>query len=75
MTNTIQVAKRIVPVEQIALIEPYVPVEGGQLRSAREFKARIILLSRDSVLTEDTPEHLANAHAFRMISADQVAVP
>ena len=73
MTNTIQVAKRLVPVEQVALIEPYIPVEGAPLRSAKEFKGRIVLLNRDSILTEEEPGHLAKAHGFRMIVLDQVA--
>jgi hypothetical protein len=73
MTDTIQVAKRILPVEQIALIEPFVRVEGAELRSTKEFKARIILLNKDSILSLDTPEQLAKAHAFRIIIADRVA--
>jgi hypothetical protein len=73
MTNVIQVSRRIIPVEHVALVEPFVSDANAPLRSAREFKSRIVLLDKDSVLSEDTPAQLAKAHAFRMIAADQVA--
>jgi hypothetical protein len=73
MTNLVRVAKRLIPVEQIALFEPFVPDPESPLRTARDLKARIVLLDKNSVLTEETPEQLAEAHHFRFIAADRSA--
>ena len=73
MTNHVRVSRRLVPIEQIALIEPYSPDISAPLRSERDFKARIVLLDKDSVLSEDPPAELAKAQGFRTISPDQVS--
>jgi hypothetical protein len=73
MENVIRVAKRIIPIEQIALIEPFVAPTDPPLRTDKEFKARIVLLDRVSVLSEEAPEELAEAHSFRFVDKDRVA--
>jgi hypothetical protein len=73
MTDLIRIGKRLIPVEHVALIEPYVHTPDSPLRTNREFKSRIVLLNRDSVLSERVPDELAKEHAFRMLTADGVA--
>jgi hypothetical protein len=73
MNNVVRVSKRLIPVEQIALFEPFVTSTDQGLRSTREFKARIVLLDRVSILAEETPEQLGVAHRFRMVAMDRVA--
>jgi hypothetical protein len=73
MNDVVQVAKRLIPVEQIALIEPFLSTPNMTIRTMRDFKSRIILLDKSSVLAEDTPEQLAAANSFRMIIMDRTA--
>jgi hypothetical protein len=72
MDNVIRIAKRIIPIEQIALVEPFVAPTDPPLRTDKDFKARIVLLDRVSILSEETPEELANANRFRFVGADRV---
>ena len=72
MQNVIRISKHLIPIEQIALFEPFVPPT-NPLRSERDFKARVVLLDRNSVLSEETPEQLAADHGFRFIAADRSA--
>jgi hypothetical protein len=73
MSNTIQIGRRIIPIEQIALIEPFDPEAQKNMRSDRAFKSRIVLLNRDSVLSETDPLAFAEEHAFRILLKDNVA--
>ncbi|PJG53784.1 hypothetical protein CVM73_18870 [Bradyrhizobium forestalis] len=73
MQNTIQVGRRIVPIEQIALIEPFDRETQKNMRSDRTFRSRIVLLNRDSVLSESDSLALAEEHAFRILLKDNVA--
>lgn len=72
MQNVIRIAKHLIPIEQIALFEAFVPPV-NPLRSEREFKSRVVLLDRNSVLSEETPEQLAADHGFRFLGADRAA--
>ncbi|WP_156937027.1 hypothetical protein [Bradyrhizobium sp. WSM2254] len=72
MQNVIRISKHLIPIEQIALFEPFVP-PANPLRSEREFKARVVLLDRNSVLSEETPEQLAADHGFRFLANDRAA--
>lgn len=71
MDNTVTFGRRLVPVEQIALIEPFDPSANPRMQSARPFKARVVLLNRDSILTEEAPEAFAEAHGFRFLPEDR----
>ena len=73
MENVIRIAKRLIPIEHIALFEPFVISTDQGLRSTKEFKTRIVLLDKVSILAEETPEQLGVAHRFRMVAADRVA--
>jgi hypothetical protein len=74
MENVVRVSKHLLPIERIALIEPFVASAGEPLNTNKEFKTRIVLRDRISVLSEDDPETLAKAHGFRWIEADRVGV-
>lgn len=73
MENVITVGKRLLPVEQIALVEAFDPASNPDFKPEKEFKARVVLLSRDTVLTETTPQEFATAHGFRLLTEDNVA--
>jgi hypothetical protein len=71
-TVTIVVGRKHIPLSQVALVEPFDPAAHPGMKSDKAFKARIVLIDRQSVLTEDTVETFAAAHAFRLIAEDQV---
>lgn len=70
MSDTVTLGKRLVPVEQIVLIEPFDPSAHPRMQTHRPFRARVVLRNRDSILTEEPPEVFAEAHAFRSLPAD-----
>lgn len=72
MPNTIQVARKILPIEQIVLIEPFIPPLDTPLRTTKEFLSRIVLLDRVSVLSEESPEDLSQSNGFRFVTVDRV---
>jgi hypothetical protein len=73
MQNVITIGPEHIPVEQIAYIEPFEPPANGQFRPDKPYKGRIVLLSRETVLTEETPKEFAEANAFRFLPEDNVA--
>lgn len=73
MDATVTVGKRLIPLEQIALIEPFDPATQLPLPSERSFKARVVLIDRDSVLTEEALSTFPEKHGFRMLTADGIA--
>lgn len=74
MQNVITIGKRLVPLEQIALVEPFDPASNPDFRPEKEFKARLVMLNRDTVLAEIPPQEFAEAHGFRILEADAMAV-
>jgi hypothetical protein len=74
MSTVVRASKHLIPVEKIVLFEPFVPpADPTTFASTKDFKGRIVLLDKMSVLTEETPEDLAVANGFRMIVTDRVA--
>lgn len=73
MNNVITIGKRLIPVEQIAFVEPYDPATNPKLQTSRDYKARIVMINRESILTEQTPQSFAEAHGFRVLETDQIA--
>jgi len=73
MSETIKIAKRYVPIEHIAILEPFVAEENLLIKSERPLKTRLVLLNRESVLTEDALEAFAERHGFRMLSDEGIA--
>src|ERR1700685_167629 len=74
MQDVITIGRRLIPVEQIALVEPFDPTSNPEFKPEKEFKARALLLNRDPVLAEAAPQELAEAHGFRMLAEDNMAV-
>jgi hypothetical protein len=72
--NVIIVGKRLIPSEQVALIEPFDPSSMPDVTYQKNFQGRILLRNRDYVLTEQTPAAFADEHGFRSITEDDVAV-
>jgi hypothetical protein len=74
MQDVITIGRRLVPVEQIALIEPFDPASNPEFKPEKLFKARVVLLNRDTVLAETPPREIAEAYGFRMLVEDNMAV-
>ena len=72
--NVITIGKRLVPAEQIALVEPFDPASNPEFQSDKPFKGRVVLLNRDTVLTEMAPREFAEAYCLRLLADDNVAV-
>lgn len=70
----ITIGKRLIPTEQIAFVEAFDPASNPEFKPERDFKGRVVLLNRDTVLTEMTPQDFAAAHNMRLLGADNVAV-
>jgi hypothetical protein len=73
--NIIAIGRKRFPIEEIALVEPFQPPAEPPPRftSDKEFKARVVLIDRYNVLTEDTVEAFAEANKFRRLPDDNVA--
>ena len=72
--QVITLGKRLVPAEQIAFIEAFDPASNPEFKPDRDFKGRVVLLNRDTVLTEMTPQDFAAAHNMRLLAEDNVAL-
>jgi len=73
MQNVITIGRELVPVEQIAYIEAFEPPANGQFRSDKAYKGRVVLLNRETVLTETAPAEFAQANGFRLLPEDNLA--
>jgi len=74
MQDVVTIGKRLIPLEQIALVEPFDPASNPDFKSDKPFKARVVLLNRDTMLAEISPQEFAEAHGFRTLGDDQIAV-
>src|SRR5258708_16204193 len=72
--KVITIGRRVVPTEQIALVEAFDPAGNPEFKPEKDFKARVVLLNRDTVLTEETPQAFAEKHDLRLLAEDSVAV-
>jgi hypothetical protein len=73
MQNVITLGKKHVPLEQIVFVEPFDPESNPEFKPQKDFKARLVLLNRDRILTEETPAAFAEANGFRILAEDNVA--
>jgi len=71
--STIVIGKRHIPLEHVALAEPFDPSLHPGIKTDKAFKARVVMIDRQSVLTEQTVEAFATEHGFRFIAGDCVA--
>lgn len=61
--KVVTIGKRLVPVQQVAFVEPFDPAANPEFKPEKELKGHIVLLDRDIVLTEQTPEAFNRARA------------
>lgn len=73
MNATVTIGRRLVPLEHIALVEPFDLAAQTRIKSERPFQARIVLIDRESILTEEAPAAFAGKHGFRALSEDGIA--
>jgi hypothetical protein len=71
--NVITIGRRLIPLEQIAPIEPFDPARKPEFKPEKVFKARVVLLNRDTGLAETPPHEIAEAYGFRMLAEDNMA--
>ena len=74
MQNVVTIGNRLLPLEQIAFVESFDPTSNPEFKSEKPFKARVVLINRDTLLTEATPAEFAQLHGFGMLSEDDIAV-
>jgi hypothetical protein len=72
--KVITIGKRLVPTQQIAFVEPFDPSSNPEFKPEKDYKARVILLNREMVLTEQTPQEFASAHDLHLLAEDGVAI-
>jgi len=72
MQNIVTLGRRLIPIEHIAFIEPFESAN-PQFKPGKTYKARVVLINRDSVLTEETSQAFAQTHGFRILPDDAVA--
>jgi hypothetical protein len=73
MTNNITVGRRLIPIEHIAFVEVFDRAAQERLQTERNFKARLVLINRESVLSEHTFASIAEMLGFRLLGEDDVA--
>jgi hypothetical protein len=72
--KVITIGRRLIPAEQIAFVEPFDPSSNPEFKPEKDFKGRVILLNREIVLTEQTPQAFAAEHELHLFAEDDVAV-
>ena len=73
MSSFVIVGRRLIPREHIAFVEPFDPNANPNFQTTREFRGRVVMVNRDSVLIEETPQAFAEESKFRMLRDDGVA--
>jgi len=73
MTNSITIGRRLIPIEHIAFVEVFDQAAQERLETERIFKARLVLIDRESVLTEQTVAAIVEMFGFRPLAEDDVA--
>ena len=67
------IGKRLVPTEHIALVETFENTNSA-FKPDKNFEARLVLLNRDIVLIEATPDQFAKEHRFWLLAEDSAAI-
>lgn len=73
MSNFVVVGRRLIPPEHIALVESYEASANPRVQSSRDFRSRVVLINRDSILIEEPTKAFAESNKFRMLPDDEVA--
>jgi len=70
----ITIGKRLVPANQIAVVEPFDPTSNPEFKPEKTYLSRIVLLNRDTILTETSPQKFSDANGFHMLVEENVAI-
>ena len=54
--KVITIGKRLVPGDQVAFVESFDPAANPEFKVKKDFKARVVLLNRDMILTDQNPQ-------------------
>jgi hypothetical protein len=73
MNTTVTIGKRLVPLDHIALAEPFDPSAYPEMKTQKAFRTRVVFIDRQSVLTEDALDMFASTHGFRVLEEESVA--
>jgi hypothetical protein len=68
------IGKRLISLEQVAYVEAFDPAANPEFKSEKNFKARLVLLNREVVLSENSPQEFSEANGFHLLAEDNVAV-
>jgi hypothetical protein len=68
------IGKRLISLDQIAYVEAFDPAANPEFKPEKDFKARLVLLNRDIVLSENAPQEFSEANGFHLLAEDYVAV-
>ena len=71
--STLTIGRTLVPLEHIALVEHFEPTANPRLQTDKQFQSRVVMISRDSVLSEERWQTFAEAHGFRVLPEDALA--
>ena len=73
-SDIIAIGRKRFPIEQVALVEPFEPAPETppKISTDKDFKARVVMIDRYNVLTEDTAQAFATANHFRYLPDDNV---
>lgn len=72
--KVVTIGKRLISTDQVAFVEPFDPAANPEFKPEKDFKARVVLLDRDAVLTEQTVAAFAEENGLHLFVADNVAV-
>jgi hypothetical protein len=72
--SVITIGKRFVPTAHVAFVELFDPSANPEFKPEKDFKGRVVLLNREIVLTEQTPQEFATEHDLHLFTEDSVAV-
>ncbi|KYK44652.1 hypothetical protein A1D31_36555 [Bradyrhizobium liaoningense] len=72
--TVLTIGRKLVPLAQVAFVEVFDPAANPDFKPEKEFKARLILLNYEIVLTEQTVEAFATEHGLHIFTEDTVAV-
>ena len=74
MSKILRLGKRLVPRDEIALVERYESKEPPVLQTSRNFQARVVLIDRSNFLVEEAAEQFAEQNGFCLLEADHTAL-
>jgi hypothetical protein len=67
------IGKRLISLDQVAYVEAFDPAANPEFKPEKDFKARLVLLNRDVVLSANSPQEFAEANGFHWLAEDNVA--